>query len=72
MIGRYGTNSREAAAAGAMGTDRASTEVLHLFDQARVRTNRPVPDPLCFCNDPATLGRGDSKPLLDITWREEQ
>jgi molybdopterin/thiamine biosynthesis adenylyltransferase len=57
---------------GFMGIDRASTEVLHLFDQARVRTNRPAPDPFCFCNDPATLGRGDSKPLLDITWREER
>jgi molybdopterin/thiamine biosynthesis adenylyltransferase len=57
---------------GFMGADRKSTEVLHLFDQTRVRTNRSAPDPLCFCNDPATLGRGDSKPLLDITWREEQ
>jgi hypothetical protein len=57
---------------GFLGIDRASTEVLHLFDQTRVRTNSVAPDPACFCTDLAFLGRGDSKPLLDITWREEQ
>jgi molybdopterin/thiamine biosynthesis adenylyltransferase/proteasome lid subunit RPN8/RPN11 len=57
---------------GFLGTERASTEVLHLFDQTRVRTNNVAPDPACFCTDHALLGRGDSSPLLDITWREEQ
>jgi molybdopterin/thiamine biosynthesis adenylyltransferase len=57
---------------GFMGIDRESTEVLHLFDQTRVRTNNAAADRTCFCSDPAFLGRGDSRPLLDITWREAQ
>ena len=54
-----------------MGTDRESTEILHLFDQTRMRTNRVSPSPSCFCDDPAKTGRGDCVPLMDVTWRPE-
>jgi molybdopterin/thiamine biosynthesis adenylyltransferase len=54
-----------------MGTDRESTEVLHLFDQTRIRTNRTPPNPSCFCDSPEKAGRGDCQPLLDVTWRKE-
>ncbi|MFZ0819850.1 MAG: ThiF family adenylyltransferase [Candidatus Acidiferrales bacterium] len=54
-----------------MGTERESSEVLHLFDQTRIRTNKNPPDPSCFCDDPERIGRGDCTPFLDITWRPE-
>jgi molybdopterin/thiamine biosynthesis adenylyltransferase/proteasome lid subunit RPN8/RPN11 len=57
--------------AGYMGPDRNSTEVLYLFDQTRLRTNRTAPRPDCFCTDRTYWGRGDTVPLLDTTWRPE-
>jgi hypothetical protein len=57
---------------GFMGRERASTEILHLFDQSRLRTNNAAPDPECFCRDASIIGRGDSQPLLDLVWRAEQ
>jgi hypothetical protein len=56
---------------GFMGQDRTSTEVLHLFDESRIRTNHVAPDPNCICADELTIGRGDSRPFLDLTWRSE-
>lgn len=53
------------------GSDRTATEILHLFDQSRVRTNSPAPQPDCICSDPNLAGRGDCEPLLDCTWRPE-
>ncbi len=55
-----------------MGTERESTEILHLFDQTRMRTNKTAPNPSCFCDDPGKTGRGDCIPLMDMTWRPEE
>jgi molybdopterin/thiamine biosynthesis adenylyltransferase len=54
-----------------MGTDRESTELLQLFDQTRIRTNKTSPNLSCFCDSPEKTGRGDCQPLLDLTWRKE-
>lgn len=56
---------------GFMGTDRTATEILHLFDQTRTRTNSRPSDPDCVCSNPDKAGRGDSEPFLDSTWRPE-
>lgn len=56
---------------GFMGTERESTEIVHLFDQTSVRTNSRVGDPSCFCQDTSRWGRGDVRPMLDLTWRPE-
>lgn len=57
---------------GFMGKDRVSTEVLHLFEQTRVRTNNRDPNPECgICANREKWGRGDCEPFLDVTWRVE-
>ena len=56
---------------GFMGTERESTEILHLFDQTSVRTNSRAGDPSCFCQETSRWGRGDVRPMLDLTWRPE-
>lgn len=57
---------------GFMGADRASTEVIHLFDQSRVRTNNTQPNPECgICANREKWGRGDCQPFLGLTWRSE-
>lgn len=56
---------------GFMGSERRSSEVLHLFDQTRTRTNSGRADPDCFCQDRTYWGRGDVEPFLDSTWRPE-
>lgn len=56
---------------GFLGDDRESSEVLHLFDDTRIRTNKVVPRADCFCGDRKFWGRGDTKPFLDTTWRPE-
>lgn len=56
---------------GLMGPDRESAEVLHLFDQARTRTNSIASQKDCFCADSYHWGRGDVRPFLDTTWRAE-
>lgn len=56
---------------GFMGMDRTATEILHLFDETRTRTNSRQPDPDCICSNPDKVGRGDSEPFLDTTWRPE-
>jgi molybdopterin/thiamine biosynthesis adenylyltransferase len=53
------------------GSGRTATEVLHFFDQSRIRTNSTPPQPDCICSDPNLAGRGDCEPLLDCTWRPE-
>lgn len=56
---------------GFMGPDRNSSEVLHLFDTTMVRRNSKPSNAQCFCGDPSFWGRGDTRPLLDVTWRNE-
>jgi molybdopterin/thiamine biosynthesis adenylyltransferase len=56
---------------GYMGPDRNSSEVLHLFDSTMVRRNSKPSRPECFCGDRTFWGRGDTRPLLDMTWRTE-
>jgi molybdopterin/thiamine biosynthesis adenylyltransferase len=56
---------------GFMGADRNSSEVLHLFDSTTVRRNSKPSRPECFCGNRAFWCRGDTRPLLDITWRSE-
>lgn len=56
---------------GFMGSERESTEVLHLIDQSSVRTNKFASKPDCFCADTDNWGRGDVRPFLNTTWRNE-
>lgn len=56
---------------GFMTDERTSSEVLFLFDQSRVRTNRVPSEVGCFCADQSKIGRGDCDPLLDLTWPSE-
>lgn len=57
---------------GFMGAERESTEVIHLIDQTRLRTNALSPREDCFCADKNTYwGRSDVQPFLDTTWRPE-
>jgi len=56
---------------GFMGPDRNSSELLHLFDSTTVRRNSKPSRPECFCGDRAFWGRGDTRPLMDMTWRIE-
>jgi molybdopterin/thiamine biosynthesis adenylyltransferase/proteasome lid subunit RPN8/RPN11 len=53
---------------GFMGKERQSSEVLCLFDQSRLRTNRVPPVNGCLCAQPLLWGAGDSTPFLDSTW----
>jgi molybdopterin/thiamine biosynthesis adenylyltransferase len=56
---------------GFLGSERTSSEVLHLLDSTRVRTNDRPGTADCFCGDPTRWGRGDSSPRLGLTWRPE-
>lgn len=57
---------------GFMGAERASTEVIHLFDQSRVRTNNTPSNADCgICANREKWGRGDCQPFLGMTWRPE-
>jgi molybdopterin/thiamine biosynthesis adenylyltransferase/proteasome lid subunit RPN8/RPN11 len=56
---------------GFMGADRTATEILHLFDETRVRTNSRPSEPECVCSNADKIGRGDCEPFLDSTWRSE-
>lgn len=56
---------------GCLGADRESTEVLHLIDDTKLRTNRVDPSPHCYCGKFQYWGRGDVKPFLDTTWPPE-
>ena len=56
---------------GYMGSDRKSSEVLHLFDSTTVRRNSKMSLSECWCGDRMFWCRGDTRPLLDSTWRSE-
>lgn len=56
---------------GFMGEERNSSEILHLIDDSRIRTNSNKPINDCFCINNYFWGRGDTDPFLDITWRNE-
>lgn len=53
---------------GFMGKERTSSEVLYLFDQTRLRSNRTKPAEECICSNREIWGRGDSIPFLDLAW----
>ncbi len=56
---------------GFMGPERTATEILHLIDAGRIRTNSTPPDPNCnICGNTELRGRGDVIPLLDCVWRD--
>jgi hypothetical protein len=57
---------------GFRGEDYRSTEVILLLDQNRVRTNSTPPRQDCLCSLTCNWGRGDSRRLLDLNWREER
>jgi molybdopterin/thiamine biosynthesis adenylyltransferase len=56
---------------GFLGDERESSEVIHLIDDTRTRTNNKPSKPDCFCADETYFGRGDVNPSLDLTWRPE-
>ncbi len=56
---------------GFQGAERQSTEIIHFFDQSRMRTNATAPTDGCFCADEARRGAGDTKRFLDLNWRTE-
>lgn len=56
---------------GFLGHERESSEVLHLIDDTKLRTNHRACREDCFCGDQSYWGRGDVEPFLDTTWRPE-
>ena len=54
---------------GFMGPDRVSSEVIHFFDQSRMRTNNLLPALDCYCGDKERLGLGDQQPFLGMLWQ---
>jgi molybdopterin/thiamine biosynthesis adenylyltransferase len=54
---------------GFMGPDRVSSEVIHFFDQSRMRTNHLSPAPDCCCGDKERWGLGDQQPFLGMLWQ---
>jgi hypothetical protein len=56
---------------GYMGEERDSSEILHLFDATTVRRNSRQPSSDCFCGSRENWMRGDTRPLLDTSWRAE-
>jgi molybdopterin/thiamine biosynthesis adenylyltransferase len=55
---------------GFMGSDRISSEVIHFFDESRIRTNQVLPRPDCFCGDRQRWGLADQQPFLGMLWQE--
>jgi molybdopterin/thiamine biosynthesis adenylyltransferase len=53
---------------GYMGDDRATTELLLLFDDSKLIRNATPPASTCSCADRKHWGRGDTDPFLDMTW----
>jgi molybdopterin/thiamine biosynthesis adenylyltransferase len=53
---------------GFMGDARRSSEVLLMFDQSIIRTNRVAPEATCVCSDRDRWGRGDQVPYLGLMW----
>ncbi|CAN5152703.1 ThiF family adenylyltransferase [soil metagenome] len=56
---------------GFLGSERKSSEVLHIFSQTRVRTNDRAASPDCLCGQQHYWGLGDVEPFLDLIWRPE-
>jgi molybdopterin/thiamine biosynthesis adenylyltransferase len=56
---------------GFLGDERETNEVIQLFEQTRIVRNARLSSEECFCGDEMYIGRGDTNPLLDITWRDE-
>lgn len=54
---------------GFMGPDRISSEVIHFFDQSRMRTNHLSPNFDCYCGDKQRWGLGDQQPFLGMLWQ---
>jgi len=54
---------------GFMGAERTSSEVIHFFDQSRMRTNHLSPNPDCSCRDRKRWGLGDQQPFLGMLWQ---
>lgn len=57
---------------GFMGSDHLSNEILFMFDELEIRRNRRVSKFGCFCGDDLKKLKGDVKPFLDLTWRNEK
>jgi len=55
---------------GFMGTDRVSSEVIHFFDETKMRTNQALPSADCTCGNREYWGRGDQQPFLGMLWQE--
>jgi hypothetical protein len=55
---------------GFMGSERISNEVIHFFDESRIRTNHVFPRPDCFCGDRQRWGLADQQPFLGMLWQE--
>jgi molybdopterin/thiamine biosynthesis adenylyltransferase/proteasome lid subunit RPN8/RPN11 len=53
---------------GFMGEDRVSSEILMLFNDSRVRTNRQTPLPDCICQRRNNWGLGDTRDFLGKIW----
>jgi proteasome lid subunit RPN8/RPN11 len=54
---------------GFMGSDRVSSEIIHFFDQSRIRTNHLTPTDDCYCGDKERWGLGDQQPFLGMLWQ---
>ncbi len=55
---------------GFMGADRVSSEVIHFFDETKMRTNQALPSAECSCGNREIWGRGDQEPFLGMLWQE--
>jgi len=53
---------------GFMGEERRTTEVLMLFHEPQIRTNRTPPDPTCLCSQQELWGVGDRDTFLGLFW----
>jgi molybdopterin/thiamine biosynthesis adenylyltransferase len=54
---------------GFMGPERVSSEVIHFFDQTRMRANHLTPSSDCYCGDRQRWGLGDQQPFLGMLWQ---
>lgn len=53
---------------GFMGEQRRSSEVLMLFHETQIRTNRTPSEPNCLCAQQNLWGTGDQKSFLGLFW----
>lgn len=57
---------------GYMGSERETNEIIVRFDKNEIGRNSRLSKEDCFCGDKRFILRGDTKPLLDLTWRPEK